>query len=203
MKKLCILSSLVGFASLLTSCVVDPYGNVVAGGPVYVGGPGYYDAPYGVYGEPYFVYGSMHYYRHEGRYCYYDHGRRIYISRLPSGGHYYKGGSHYNKPYNKSYDKPYNKSYAKPSNKPYNPGTHYNTGVTPYGNKLGPPPQGQGHPGSQDKLVKTRDSRTQGPGGTVARSGAQDSGHLGKTIVSPPPKNLPAGPNKKKKHDEN
>ena len=189
MKKLYILSSLVGLAALLTSCVTDPYGNVV-GGPVYAGGPGYYGAPYGVYGEPYFVYGSTHYYRHEGRYCYYDRGHRIYISRLPSGGHYYKGGSHdnYNR-YNKPYNKPYNQTYNKPYNKTYNSGMHYNTGGTAYGNKLGPPPQG--HPGSQNKFARTSNYRTQGPG------------QLGRTSVSPPQKNAPGGPNKKKKHDEN
>jgi hypothetical protein len=90
-KKLLIFSSIVGLASLLSSCMVDQYGNVIPAGPVYAGGPGYY----GSYGDPYFIYGGINYYSYNGRYCYYNHGRRMFVSNLPSGGRYYHGGGHH------------------------------------------------------------------------------------------------------------
>ena len=71
---------LLGVTSLLSSCVTDQYGYAFAGGPTYMAGP---------YGDPYFIYGSTYYYRNGPRYYYYDHGRQIYVNRLPSRGHYY------------------------------------------------------------------------------------------------------------------
>jgi len=40
------------------------------------------------------VYGGLYYFNYHGRYCYYDRGRRVYVSRLPAGGHYYRSHEH-------------------------------------------------------------------------------------------------------------
>ncbi len=102
MKRILVLSPLIGLASLLSSCVVAPapYGNEgpPPSGPGYAGGPdgpGYYESapPPAIYGDPYFVYGGVYYYSFGGRYCYYEHGRRIFVSRLPHGGYLYHRGS--------------------------------------------------------------------------------------------------------------
>ncbi len=112
MKRIYILP-LIGLVSLLSSCVVDRHGRVwpaplavgvggpgyygggygpgyYGGGPGYYGGgPGYYGGGWGPYGAPYFMFGGLNYYNYGGRYCYYNHGHRVYVSHLPSGGHYY------------------------------------------------------------------------------------------------------------------
>ncbi len=89
-KRILILS-FVGLASLLSSCYVSPNGRVYPA-PVTVGvGAPVVVAP-GLYGEPYFVFGGIYYYQFHGRYCYYDHGHRVFVSRLPRGGHYYRHG---------------------------------------------------------------------------------------------------------------
>ena len=99
-KKKWMMMPLVGAGLMLSSCVVDSHGHVWPApvavgvpGPVVVG-PGYYGPPWGPYGEPYFVYGGLYYFNYKGRYCYYDHGHRVYVSHLPSGGHYYRGHDH-------------------------------------------------------------------------------------------------------------
>jgi hypothetical protein len=96
MKTISTYMSLLAIVPFLGGCVTYPYGSATAYGPGYASGPGYYGAPYGAYGEPYFVYGSMNYYRYGGRYYYYDHGHRNYVSNLPSGGYYYARGGHNN-----------------------------------------------------------------------------------------------------------
>jgi len=114
-RKKWLVVPLVGLGAMLSSCMVDSQGRVWPApvavgvpGPVVVGargvavgvpgpvvvGPGYYGEPWGPYGEPYFVYGNLYYFNYHGRYCYYDHGRRVYVSHLPSGGHYYNGHDH-------------------------------------------------------------------------------------------------------------
>jgi len=95
MKKLIVLP-LVGIVALLSSCIVDRHGRVWPApvgvgipGPVVVG-PGYYGGGWGIYGEPFFIFNGLNYYNWHGRYCYYDHGHRVFVSHLPAGGHYYR-----------------------------------------------------------------------------------------------------------------
>ena len=111
-----LLLPLIGITAMLSSCMVDQYGNIIPAGPVYAPGyygPGYYGpygyygyyrpygyyGPYGYggfYGDPFFWFGGIYYYNYHGRYCYYDHGHRVFVSHLPSGGHGpVCGGSHY------------------------------------------------------------------------------------------------------------
>jgi hypothetical protein len=96
MKKMIFLP-MAGLALLLSSCVVDRHGRVWPApvavgipGPVVVG-PGYYGGPVGVYGDPFYLFGGINYYSWHGRYCYYDHGHRVFVHRLPGGGRYYHG----------------------------------------------------------------------------------------------------------------
>jgi len=114
MKKTFAVLSLISLASLLSSCVVDPYG------------PGY--GSYGPYGEPYFVYGGMNYYSYGGRYYYVDHGHRVYVHQLPSGGHYYHGhGDNYSgqKYPHTTGDTPYSKTNYSNTNKINYSNTNY------------------------------------------------------------------------------
>lgn len=73
MNKPLVVLSFLGLAAVLSSCAVDPYGNVAVVGGV---SPGYY-------GDPYYVYGGTSYYYYNGGYCYYDHGRRVMVSHVP------------------------------------------------------------------------------------------------------------------------
>ena len=177
MKKLFMLSSLIGCVSLLSSCVVDPYGNVIAGGPgYYAGGPGYYDGPVGPYGEPYFIYGSTHYYYYGGRYCYYDRGHRVYVQHLPSGGHYYRNSGH-----------------RTPSNYGPKPAPYHNTGGPVHMNNVNHPyPYNSSGPqkayGKQPSFNATRQS-----------GGPQGAGNYGKPQMTSPPKNVQGVPDKKKR----
>lgn len=110
MKTKYLLLPLLGGAALLSSCVVDPYGNIMPYAPVYYGpyyGPYAYAGPYGYYGpygyggfygDPFFWFGGITYYNYHGRYCYYDHGHRVFVPHLPSGGHYMHGSPGYHGP---------------------------------------------------------------------------------------------------------
>lgn len=171
MKKLFILSSLIGCVSLLSSCVVDPYGNVIAGGP------GYYDGPIGPYGDPYFIYGNTHYYSYGGRYCYYDRGHRVYVRHLPSGGHYYRNSGH--------------RTSYKPGPKPV---PYHNSGGPAHLNNVNHP--AQYNPAGPQKAYGKQPSFN----GTRQSAGPQGAGNYGKAPRTSPPKNTPSAPNKKK-HD--
>ncbi|MEI6674665.1 MAG: hypothetical protein WCO57_05765, partial [Verrucomicrobiota bacterium] len=90
MKTSLLLLPLLGFSALMCSCVTYPYpgSGYADGGLVYE--PGYVAA----YGEPLYVYGGMNYYYSGGRYCYLEHGRPIYVARVPYGASHYRGPSY-------------------------------------------------------------------------------------------------------------
>ncbi|MEI6653794.1 MAG: hypothetical protein WCP45_03425 [Verrucomicrobiota bacterium] len=90
MKKSPLLLPLLGISALMCSCVTYPYpgSGYAEDGPRYE--PGYVVA----YGEPLYVYGGMNYYYYGGRYCYLEHGRPIYVARIPYGAAHYRGPSY-------------------------------------------------------------------------------------------------------------
>lgn len=93
MKKTLLFLSLIGFASLLSSCVVDQYGYIHPAAPVVVAAPYYgpYWPFYGPYYGPFWEFNGMYYFNYHGRYCYYHNGHRMFAP-LPPGAHYHGGG---------------------------------------------------------------------------------------------------------------
>ena len=82
----------------------------------------------------------MNYYYYGGRYCYYEHGRRIYVDRIPHGAHRYQGHGHSNNYYKGGYNNNYNNNYKGGYNNNHynnykgNPNNNYKGGYAGGGN---------------------------------------------------------------------
>jgi hypothetical protein len=181
MPKSLLLLPLLGISALMCSCVTYPYPGpgYAAGRPVYE--PGYVAA----YGEPLYVYGGMNYYYHGGRYCYLQHGRPIYVARVPYGAAHYHGPSYtlrsgaYQR--NHSSTHPYTKAgWPPPGRPPYNLNVQ---GRPPHNlNVQGQPPRNlnvQGQPPRNLNVQKTGQG-----GGNTHRQGATQSHQIQKKKVS-------------------